>query len=329
MTAERNYSIDILRILACISVVMVHTVGVPTMKGVLAEGSLDYYLCLFWQGCIRWGVPVFLMITGYYMLDPLKNNTPHNVLTKRFPRIFCALVFWSAVYALVLHTPFYPFGSYQCNHLWYLGVLIGIYVALPVLRLIASNVKMLEYFVLAWFAFMVYENVGAFVPLPFDPQSTVFAGYAGYCLLGYYLRWFSSQTDRLHVNIRKAIYIIGIIGMVITMLGGILTNNDDSVWFGYLSPNVILSSAALLLYFSLHPIKLSGKTREFVLNLSGCTFGIYLVHLLLLIESYNRIQRFIPYTIPHLLVTVAFAFVMGYAVTFVLKKIPVVNKYIV
>lgn len=327
----RNYTIDLLRILACFAVVMAHVIGVPIMRHQALPGTFNFNLCLFLIGIRRWGVPIFLMITGFFMLDPAKEVTLKKLYSKNTLRILTALIFWSFVYAIVLKKPFYPLGS-QETHFWYLGMIIGVYVAVPVLRYIVANPRLLRYFVIAWFGMMLYGFLGKFVTLPFDMQDVLFVKYAGYCVLGYYIKYLSTRTPDDIPNIRRIrhlIYLLGIIGLLVTAVGGVISQSDECVLFNYESPNMILCSAAMLLYGACHPLHLSGRRAALVLNCSECTFGIYLVHVLILIEIYTRIARFVPQFVPHMIISILVAFFVGYGITFLLKKIPVVNKYIV
>ena len=329
--APRNYTIDLLRIIACVAVVMAHVIGVPIMSHKALPGTFDYNLCLFLIGIRRWGVPIFLMITGFFMLDPAKEVTLKKLYTKNTLRIFTALVFWSFVYALVLHKPFYPLGS-QETHFWYLGMIIGVYVAVPILRLIVANPQLMKYFVLAWLCMMLYSFLGNFITLPFDMQEVLFAKFASYCVLGYYIKYLSTLTSADNPNIRQIrhlIYWLGLLGLLVTAVGVVISQNDECVLLNYSAPNMIICSAAILLYGACHPMKLSGRKAALLLNCSECTFGIYLVHVLILIEIYNRLARFVPQMVPHMILSVLIAFFVGYGITFLLKKIPVVNKYIV
>lgn len=327
----RNYSIDLLRIIACFAVVMAHVIGVPIMKQQALPGTFDYNLCLFLIGVRRWGVPIFLMITGFFLLDPAKDIPLKKLYGKNTLRILTALIFWSFLYALVLHKPFYPLGS-QETHFWYLGMIIGVYVAVPILRLITANPTILRYFIVAWFCVMLYGFIGNFVTLPFDMQDVIFVKFAGYCVLGYYIKYLSTLTPteapRIRL-VRRGIYWLGLLGLIVTAGGTVLSQNDECVLLGYSSPNMILCSAAIMLYGACHPLQLSGRKAAMLLNCSECTFGIYLVHVLILVEIYNRLARFVPQMVPHMILAILIAFFVGYGITFLLKKIPVVNKYIV
>lgn len=331
MSKARNYSIDVLRILACFAVVMAHVVGVPILRHTALPGTFDFNLCLSLIGIRRWGVPIFIMITGFFMLDPARNVTIKKLYLKNTLRIFTALVFWSFVYALILRAPFYPFGCQQ-DHFWYLGMIIGVYLAVPILRHIVASPAMLKYFVIVWLCVMTYEFIGNFVQLPFDMRKVLFVEYSGYAVFGYFIKYLSTLTSSDNPNIhkiRRCIYWLGILGLLVTTIGGVISQNDEGVLFNYSSPNMILCSAAIMLYAACHPLNLTGRKAALILNCSECTFGIYLLHVLILIEVYNRLARFIPQMVPHMILSILIAFFVGYGITFLLKKIPVLNKYIV
>lgn len=330
-SVNRNYSIDVLRILACVAVIMAHIIGVPIIQGKALPATFDFNLCLFLIGIRRWGVLVFMMITGFFMLDPKKELPLKKLYSKNILRIFTALLFWSVVYALVLHKPFYPLGS-QESHFWYLGMIIGVYVAVPILRNITANPTLMKYFLCAWSCIMLYRFIGKQVTLPFDLDEMLFALPPGYCVLGYYIRYLSERLKEgnpYYHRVCRSIYWLGLLGLLVTSIGGVISQNDESIIFDYSSPNLILCSAAILLFAACHPVKSSKRVSAIILNCSECTFGIYLMHVLILIEVYNRLARFVPQMIPHMILCTLTAFFLGYAITLIIKKIPVLNKYIV
>ena len=324
----RSYSVDILRILACLAVILIHIVGVPVMREKVHPGEFDYYVCLFLNAATHWAVPVFVMITGFFMLDPQKNVSIKKLYSKNILRILVALIGWSIVYAAILHKPFYPLGS-QEGHFWYLGMIIGVYVSIPILRLITFRPKMMRYFLIAWFCMMTYTFLGNYMTLPFNLDVALFAQFPGYCVLGYYMKYVSSLESSKARNMRHALYWMGIIGFLITSMGDILSHSIDSSLIGANSPNMIFFCASLLLFAASHPLKPSYRRSRFIFSCSECTFGIYLAHVLILIEVYNRLARYVPQMLPHFILCMLIAFFVGYAITFVLKKIPIVGRYFV
>ena len=68
---NRNYSLDILRILACIGVIVVHTAGGPIFHGWVKPRDMEYAMYTIMEAPTRWS-PVFVMLTGFFFLNPQK-----------------------------------------------------------------------------------------------------------------------------------------------------------------------------------------------------------------------------------------------------------------
>lgn len=185
MTGERNISLDVLRVLACLGVITIHTAGSPIFHHMVEPGTLWYNECLVMDALVRWSVPVFAMLTGFFLLDGNKELPIRKLLTKYVLRMVVALVVWSAFYAATLHMSLLPFGS-QGGHFWYLGMVIGLYLSMPILRMIAANKSLLAYFCWTWLFFMCYKFLGRFFALPIDLDNVVFVDYAGFALWGAY-----------------------------------------------------------------------------------------------------------------------------------------------
>ena len=285
---NRNLSLDILRILACFAVVMLHTAGSPIVHGFVSVGTCEYSGCLILDAISRWSVPVFAMLTGFFMLDSAKELPIKKLFSKYILRLVTALLFWSVFYALTLHVAFYPFGS-QEGHFWYVGMCIGLYLAMPIMRLIAANERVLAYFCWTWLAIKCYQFIGAFAILPINLQDVLFVDYVGYCLFAYYLKSITQS-----IKVRIAIYALGIIGIVVTVCVALWTQNADTAFFYYTAPNVMMTAMALFVFFLYHPIRVKESVANAITMVSRCTFGIYLVHIWILIQIFFRLHRFIP-----------------------------------
>jgi len=220
MTTERNISLDLLRILACLGVIVIHTAGSPICHNMVEQGTLWYNECLIMGAFVRWSVPVFAMLTGFFLLDSRKELPIKKLLTKYVLRIAVALVVWSAFYAITLHKPLLPFGS-QEGHFWYLGMVIGLYLSLPILRMIAANKGLLSYFCWTWLFFMCYRFAGNFCTLPFGLDNVVFVDYAGYALWGAYCKELLPKVNKLIVAA------IAGGGVFITAFAAVWTQNGD------------------------------------------------------------------------------------------------------
>lgn len=319
----RNLSLDILRLLACIAVITIHTAGSPIVHGMVEQGTWGYASCLVLGALCRWSVPVFAMITGFFMLDSTKSLPLKQLFGKYILRLFVALFFWSFFYAITLHKRLYPLGS-QEGHFWYVGMCIGLYLAMPIMRWISTNQKLLGYFCWMWFALMVYKFLGSFWVLPINFCDVIFVDFVGYCLMAYYLK-----TLSLSKRTRAIVYFMGVLGIAATICGGVVNQDPDTAFFSYTSPNVIMTAAAVFVFFLYSPLHANKRIAQWIGTLSQCTFGVYLVHMWILIQIFFRLHRFIPNVIVLTMVCVIVTFILGSGVVLIIKKVPVLNKYLV
>ncbi len=63
---NRIFYIDMLRVVACIFVVMIHSSATYVVKDI---GSFNFWIGNFLDSISRSGVPIFIMISGALMLD--------------------------------------------------------------------------------------------------------------------------------------------------------------------------------------------------------------------------------------------------------------------
>lgn len=324
---QRNLSLDVLRILACMGVIAIHTSGSPIVHRMVESGSVWYTECMVLNALARWSVPVFAMLTGFFLLDPQK-KIPLSILFSRYlVRIIVALVFWSFLYALSLHKPLYPPGS-QEGHFWYLEMLVGLYLSIPILRMIASKEGLLNYCCLVWIVFMCYAFMENFFVLPIKLGDVLFPKFAGYCLVAYKIKNSLSERTNNH-SISVVVYFLGVVGLLITVYAGYGLQNPETPFYSYDAPNVMVTAFAVFLFFVRHPLSHDCVGRGLIEECSRCTFGIYLLHMLVLIQFFFRLHRFIPSPIPLTIVCVSVTFFVAFGVTWLIRKIPYMNRLIV
>lgn len=330
-TPTRNYALDIFRIIACAAVVTCHASGGIIDRYHLLPGTSDFMQCILISCLHRWDISFFLMLTGFFMLNPQKQTTIRGLFSNNILRMFLSLVFWGLFYGLMFGRPLYPVGAPQEGHLWYLGMILGVYLALPILRAIAGNSSLLKYTLTIWGAAVLYRFLGCFVTLPIDFFDTIFVDYACCVLLGYYLRTiFENRTGTARIKwAARAVYAAGIAGLILTIGMSMALQNDTNAFHNFFAPNVLATAAAALVFCLRHPITLKGKAAALVENCSKCTFGIYLMHVFFLAHICTRVYRFVPQPVLMTAISVCAAFVASYAATLLLRKIPFFNKYFI
>lgn len=268
-------------------------------------------------------VPLFVMITGALLL-PIKGDTS-TFYKKRIPRVLWPFVIWSVVYNLSpwftgllgleprIILDFFPYAgedvmrqslsvalayiaeipfnfSILAVHMWYIYLLIGIYLYLPIFSAWVEKAtpKAQLYFLLAWGVTLLLPYYTEFVnPYLWGTCSWnnfgmlyMFAGFNGYLLLGHYLR-------NIELSLSKTL-IFGIptfiAGYAITFIGfrhvtALPEYSDEllELFFTYCSINVAMMTVPVYLLIKKINIK-SVKIRLALANLTVCGFGIYMIH---------------------------------------------------
>lgn len=151
---ERLIYADILRIVCVFGVLVIHSVSLFWRHIPIKTVSWTVFACL--DSVFRFAVPVFVMISGMFMLSPEKDRGIKNLYSKNILRIFTSFVFWSLLYAVFNSIPTNPDIHFSIHkfflriiqgeyHLWFLFMIAGLYMVTPVLRKIVEDKKLTEY----------------------------------------------------------------------------------------------------------------------------------------------------------------------------------------
>lgn len=287
---SRVYYLDVLRLVATLAVIMLHVSCI-----FLRENTIAWYVGTISDSMSRWGVPVFLMISGSLFLQPDKQVSLSQLYRKYILRLFVALVAWILLYALLLdpmrptvfhfihhHTIEYQMGQFLPlkYHLWFLPMMIGVYVLMPILKAIAANRQLMQYYLLLWLLYSTYTFTQQVPALQShwlqcvlnEFQLHVIYGYSGYFLLGYYLS---------KINIPRPMFItasvLGILMVGLTALGVCMGGSD--FMYEDQAPNVILMSISVFvcckyIFEKKQPLRMM-RVIDYT---RSDLFGIYLIH---------------------------------------------------
>ena len=224
LTMDREKWIDWMRVAACLMVMVVHSTEPFYLGGegsrILTEG--DAYWSSFFDSFVRACVPLFVVASSYLQF-PLHYSTG-EFLRRRALRVLVPFLCWSIVYALAWGEPVENFRSlllnfnYAAGHLWFVYMLVGIYLLMPMLSPWAERVgkRELQFYLLLCFATTLIPFVRALAadgaaPVIYGPTGIpnralyplwgeaswntyglfyYLSGFIGYLLLGLYLRRF-------------------------------------------------------------------------------------------------------------------------------------------
>lgn len=157
-TAKREIWVDWLRVLACFLVMVVHSSEPFYLNGydtfVLSRSDLMW--ASFIDSFSRMSVPLFV-IASAYLLFPLRCSAG-EFLRKRASRILIPFAIWSVIYAVSFGNAWSNLSSlllnfnFTASHLWFIYMLLGIYLMMPLLSPWAREVsrKELSVYIAMW-----------------------------------------------------------------------------------------------------------------------------------------------------------------------------------
>lgn len=281
---KRDYTIDTLRTVATLLVILLHTSAGYVTTGM----SNDTFDLSFWVGNIvdsfsRICVPLFVLISGMFLVG--RNETFKQSYTKRASRILIPLIAWSIIYiiyrailsyiahntieitpiikSIILGRPFY--------HLWYLYMLIGLYLFIPILNNNISKISRKNLWIISILLIIFgMINTGYNSILGNKPIFILwFFNYLGYFIIGFLIKDYKKKISPI-----KLILVYLTSGVLISILSYYTAKYFGNLYFyGYLSPFVIIASLSFYMLF--HQINL----KENILSkISHLTLGIYLIH---------------------------------------------------
>ena len=340
---KRLYWLDILKIIACFFVLTNHTVGyLLQYAGINYQTGLVY--CIAFAMC-KVGVPIFIMVSGYLLLKSGKVNSYSDILNKIF-RIFVPLFALSILIFIqtkgVSNFDVFVFlKEFLSNPLitpyWYLYMLVGLYLVTPFIQKMIKNFTINDYKIVT-VLFLIIPSVFPIMNVLFDIKISNYFSMAilpvsiGYFIAGSYL----SKIKLCNRNLVIAIICYLVFTLALVLLMYIPYLNSGKISYSFDSWNIVTATIpAMALFYIIRYLFEHMKERKYVCSIikhtSLVTFGIYLFHYLINYKLYfssitQSIFAFNEYL--GIFVLEVLCFVLCGIITFVLRKIPIVKKFL-
>lgn len=310
----RNLGLDLLKILSCIGVVVLHS----TKPGFnLEHYNISAYL--YYLG--TYAIPLFFMLNGYFLLN--KKKLPYSYIFNKIGGILSIVFVWNMLIwvikrdfnvnplrkiigSLVQKGYFYQF--------WFFGSLIIIYLTLPIVKKVLE--KDYSYFVLLLVLIVigiVIEIINTFIfhkPIQqYIPQTFRLWTWFFYYILGGYLGKINIQKIKLTKFIMISFSIIFIISPILLFyLAKNVYHNAFAEYF-YNSLIVKIVSIGLFILFVKIEKNIMLKNKELIVMVSSLTMGVYIVHTYVLEKLAKYIYNDLWYnTLVILIMTLAISF---------------------
>lgn len=360
---KRDVTIEFIRVIACLIVIATHlSLQVYNVYDVQVDWSRLFQKCFLTDA-----VPLFFMITGFFLVNgrsykKIWKSTAKKILLPTF--IF--VLFTQAFRLFLINKESFMYciqnlnfniqGIVECilkadvsylngigDHLWYIFAYIRIVIWIPILWLVCKEEKtpkmarriMIGLEILS----LLLSDVQRFVTLPIGKIYTynIIGKEILYVLLGYEL---FVHKDKIRKNKKVCLFslmafvIVNVIRYKIEMQYMIINHYTDILGrenfldWNYTFLNII-SATSLFMFLYTFEIK-NEKLSKLILWLSDKTFGIYLIHYIILAKvdlyKFEKIGKVI-YELIYLAIGLVVTFIVSVMiVTFIKKILQIVMK---
>ena len=290
--SQREWGIDLLRILSMYLVVVLHILGAGGVLDAAPFGSTRYWIAWLMEAGAFCAVNCFALISGFVMCDkPVK---PHRLVS-----LWVQVLLYSVSTTLLTHH-FYPervggdllrraFLPVLGKQYWYFTAYVMLFLFLPVLNKGIRALTRRQHFGMLAAAITAAGLTRIFNCMPAGGQSFLLGdpyfedGYsflwlAVMYLLGAYIRRYVNKESvnrwgALAGYFAFSLLTFGVRFCIMQRPGGPIGAGQ---LYSYLSPTVV--GAAVMLFLFCWTLHFTGWAQKLVAAVSPLAFGVYLIH---------------------------------------------------
>lgn len=325
---KRNYRLDLLRIISMIMVIVIHIANYYC-RSFNNLDKISYIGALIFNTISRISVPFFFMISGATLLSKKYDKNKERIIKKTITLIAITIIYilWDKYYMNKDINIISLLSKPERKLLWFMYAIIGIYIALPFIKCMIDKMGKEEdkLFVILWIIFngiLKGFNIGNTYLIPIISGTY----YLGYFIIGHMIIKYYDYIEKKKNN-KLLLMTISLPFIIIVISTYFISNINDKHFTKLLTySNVLIMMASLSSFIYLY-FNIKDKENLIISKLSNLSFGIYLIHGIIL----DYIMKIIPYKnicsfigIPIILIMVTF---LTSIIVSVLKK-TYVKKYL-
>lgn len=362
-TAQRIYFLDYLRVVACFMVILVHTIEPFYLggEGTYVASRYDALWVTILDSALRCAVPLFVM-TSSYLLLPIEGSTA-TFYKRRAERVVIPFILWSLLYAILpmwgsegkveaaanlsrLTVNFMP----HAGHLWFVYMLLGVYLIMPILSpwLRTATKRAERWFIAIWLlstavpflreAASLSGNAEVWGEASWNEFGMLYytSGFIGYVVVAHYIRKYVDWSAAKTLAVAIPMFVVGYLIVALPFYWQLPESYPISgpielaiAWersWCFATTGVALTAIALFLLFRL----ITKPCRIYPLfeQLSKLSYGIYLVHIFVLVAVFDTLNG-LGLTTPVMMILTSIAtFIISALIVKLLSLIPK-SKYII
>lgn len=342
---NRFLGLDIIRILSGFGVVLLHVTDsfiiYPPYAGI---GGSSWWIINVINVMFRISVPLFIIISGYLLLNSTSKLDALTFYKKRFTKIGIPTIFWIIFYLLLLWfigqqttlmNLLKDLLSLNILHLYFLFLILELYFVLPFFRVFLQNSSSISRKTLLISLFVItFITTGTNYLFPDISVNltrniiTVFIPFLFYFLSGLFLK-------KRHFSVSGIISLI-IIYIYMSVFIAVYTGSDVLAYTRNFNSITIMIMAfiAFIIFYQADYINFfkNEKLIKIISNISNLIFGIYLVHVAVMMLI-DYLYPVIPGNVGnpiwiYVIIKVLIVFIVSMIITFILKKIPYMKNLV-
>lgn len=325
-TKPRDLQLELLRIICCFAVIMIHVSPEYSLTGKYNHTALIL------QSIVRAGLPIFFIISGYFLL-----NQPITSLRKfymaRIPSVVIPFLVYGYIHFFMVHQMWNLPGSWHAfiepgqaleflrlvvagpavnykpfvsQHFWFVYWILGLYLITPALKVLTDAIKP-EHAVTAILILIGLQAYNLYVP-----NTPIFLPSINIWLLYYVLGGLLKRVDGERFKVLAWV----MIPAMYLATAAITRMNAAHGWpmNQYVEGvNMIVLTCAI--FYAFKGIAWGDRWKPALTFLSARTYGIYLAHIFIYYYFNDQVKALFSNSMEWALLTGALVFVLALALT--------------
>ena len=330
MKKTRNTNLDLLKIMSCVGVVLLHT----TISGFKDTESWNYLTFLYYLG--TYSIPLFFMVNGYLLLG--KNEISYSYILQKIKWILVTVSIWTLIIwiykrdfsqnpikkvlgSLLQRGYFFQF--------WFFGALILIYLCLPILKrflksknryLLVLSLLVIIGFVLELTNYLLQKPVQVYVIQTFRLWTWFF-----YYILGGFIAQFNLANLRSCFKNWMKVVTLVLLFISPFILYVLAKDIHHNLYAEYFYDSIFVKIVSLGFFLTVLTFDLNTDKNRWIIYISNQIMGVFIIHTFVM-KVWEKLVGF-SFAGAYLLFLI-FTLSVSFAVVGILIKIPYFNRIV-